>query len=66
MAGLIEELQESSKAKGNSWEDFKKLLFKEFPDSADTDNGSTDRLYQIVLHSQYIGFGGLEKLKKYN
>ncbi|ESK80840.1 hypothetical protein Moror_16577 [Moniliophthora roreri MCA 2997] len=60
------ELQGSSEAKGNSWEGFKKLLLKEFPDSADTDNGSTDKLYQIVLHNQYIGFGGLEKLKKYN
>ncbi|ESK81201.1 hypothetical protein Moror_2267 [Moniliophthora roreri MCA 2997] len=60
------ELQGSSEAKGNFWEDFKKLLFKEFPDSADTDNRSMDKLYQIVLHSQYIGFGGLEKLKKYN
>ncbi|ESK81437.1 hypothetical protein Moror_9647 [Moniliophthora roreri MCA 2997] len=63
---LHTELQGSSEAKGNSWEDFKKLLFKEFPDLADTDNGLMDKLYQIVLHSQYIGFGGLEKLKKYN
>ncbi|KAI3616974.1 hypothetical protein WG66_004310 [Moniliophthora roreri] len=63
---LRTELQGSSKAKGNFWEDFKKLLFKEFPDLADTDNGLMDKLYWIVLHSQYIGFGGLEKLKKYN
>uniref|UniRef100_A0A0W0F543 Uncharacterized protein n=1 Tax=Moniliophthora roreri TaxID=221103 RepID=A0A0W0F543_MONRR len=63
---LRTELQESSEAKGSSWEDFKKLLFKEFSDLADMDNGSTDKLYWIVLHSQYIGFGGLEKLKKYN
>ncbi|ESK93412.1 hypothetical protein Moror_1759 [Moniliophthora roreri MCA 2997] len=63
---LCTELQGSDEAKGNSWEDFKKLLFKEFPDSADTDNGLTDKLYRIVLQSQYIGFGGLEKLKKYN
>ncbi|ESK80621.1 hypothetical protein Moror_9183 [Moniliophthora roreri MCA 2997] len=63
---LCTELQGSSKAKGNSWEDFKKLLFKEFSDLADMDSGSTDKLYRIVLNSQYIGFGGLEKLKKYN
>ncbi|EEB89101.1 hypothetical protein MPER_12844 [Moniliophthora perniciosa FA553] len=47
---------------------FKELLFKEFPDSADTDNGSTDKLYNIVLTVSTFGFGGsgLEKLKKYN
>ncbi|EEB88779.1 hypothetical protein MPER_13206 [Moniliophthora perniciosa FA553] len=65
---LRTEIQGEDATKGHSWKAFKELLFKEFPDSADTDNGSTDKLYRIVLKSQYIGFGGsgLEKLKKYN
>ncbi|EEB89223.1 hypothetical protein MPER_12703 [Moniliophthora perniciosa FA553] len=65
---LRTEIQGEDATKGHSWKAFKELLFKEFLDSADTDNGSTDKLYRIVLKSQYIGFGGsgLEKLKKYN
>uniref|UniRef100_A0A0W0GF67 Uncharacterized protein n=1 Tax=Moniliophthora roreri TaxID=221103 RepID=A0A0W0GF67_MONRR len=45
---LRQQLQDRKEVLGHSWSEFKKLLFREFPDSVDNGQGSMVRLQKIV------------------
>ncbi|KAI3616967.1 hypothetical protein WG66_004183 [Moniliophthora roreri] len=63
---LRQQLQDRKEALGHSWSEFKKLLFREFPDSVDNGQGSMVRLQKIVAVYRKATDWDLEKLRAYH
>jgi len=53
-------------AKGYSWDEFKKELLREFPESRDAESGSRERLNQICKNWALIPMGEPQKLKGFH